>query len=483
MAETRPGFGLSTEEVWLEVYQRFQAALKINVLVIALVTAFVFCVKVFLGAYSITWVEFHLSLVLALGYCAATAVWNRASYRRRFRSASFHVYTVGVGLYLFNLVAIVLLVHFTGGAESLFVFTFALVALLSTFIAPPGLARILSATSVASYGVLLLIEYHGWFGRYYAGILVFSDRVSPQSATLTMFVIVSVVTALSVRIGRELFGTLERQRLALAAANSNLESLVSARTRELEEAVRELRGAYAALERDRDNQTRFYANITHELRTPINILLGASSNLKDGVYGPLNDAQRGGIEKMTQSARRLLFMIEDLLSLSRLKVGLLEYSPEDVALVVELEKACADIRGAAPGREIRVEWEPTAPELFPSDRLKLNHIVTNLIQNAVKYAEGPILIRASGDEASAFVEVMDQGPGVDEVDRDHIFEPFQRGRNARRHAGVGLGLPLARNLARLMGGDVSLVSSESGSIFRVRLPRTAQPTGGGEHGT
>ncbi|MCB9478037.1 MAG: hypothetical protein H6685_14315, partial [Deltaproteobacteria bacterium] len=265
---------LGEDERWADVYVRLLAALKINVFVVVLVSIYVICVEYFLGSYSMTRGQLIVNMLLSLGYCGVFYAWNHYSFHGRWRSPEFHINTVAVGLYVCNLIAIVYLVHFTGGAESLFVFTFALLALMSSFIAPPRLCWTLVAVCILCYAALLYVEYNNWFGHYEAGILVFSKRTSPELATTAMFFVVSAVALFSVRIGQELFVTMETQRIQLAYAKRSLESQVAERTKDLEDALRELHGAYAVLERDKDNQTRFYANITHELRTPINIILG-----------------------------------------------------------------------------------------------------------------------------------------------------------------------------------------------------------------
>ena len=470
----RPEWHLLTEdERWADIYVRFVSSLKINVLVIVLIFTYILCVREILGAYSMSRLELAMSVILSLGYCGVLALWNRASYVGRWGTPETHIYTVGVVLFFANLTAIIYLVHFTGGAESLFVFTFALVALMSTFVVPIRLAWSLVAVCILSYAALLFVDYHGWFGHYDAGILSFSNVTSPELATTAMFFIVAAVIIFSVRIGQELFFTMETQRIELAHAKRNLESQVNERTRDLQETLRELHGAYAVLERDKDNQTRFYANITHELRTPINIILGGIANMKDNVYGPLSPAQQKTVDNLAATAQRLLGTIENLLTLSRMEVGKLEYHPESVTLSREIERCVGDVRALAGGRTIEHLIDPADTERHvETDRIKFQHVLSNLLQNAVKFSSGPVRVTTRFDDERVSIQIADEGPGIADDETKAIFEPFHRGAASSNTVGTGLGLPLARNLARLMGGEVQLIERNApGAVFELHMPR------------
>ncbi|MDQ2891226.1 MAG: GAF domain-containing sensor histidine kinase [Gemmatimonadota bacterium] len=228
------------------------------------------------------------------------------------------------------------------------------------------------------------------------------------------------------------------------------------------------------------SKTQFLTMISHELRTPMNAVLGYTDLLADEVVGPITTLQRGHLSRMRASGSHLLGLIEELLGYARNDAGIDPIRPESVILADVVEQSLDLVRPAAAikGLRLRVEGPPAAIELHTDPR-KLKQILVNLIANAVKFTDSGavvIVLRVEGVDANVmvFIEVTDTGMGIAPDDRERIFEAFWQSNSMTAHAsgGTGLGLPFARQLARLLGGDVIVGKSEIGfgSTFVVSLP-------------
>ncbi|MCC6160581.1 MAG: HAMP domain-containing histidine kinase [Deltaproteobacteria bacterium] len=470
---------MAVEHEWNDIHAKFRSAIKINLAVVVLITVMVFVVWRAHRAFDLSYAQFALSSGWAFAYCTFFAIWNRRGFELKHHSPTYHRNGVGIGLYLANLASIAVLVHFTGGAQSLFILLFALLALMCEFIVPPAMSRWMIAVMLAVYGAQLVIEHllqvaHGAAPRM-SGLFEFTDAAHRNLvwSTATMYAAVVVTTLLGVRIGRELFSTLGEQRAQIAAARDTLEERVRERTADLQRALVEVRGAYAALEQDREQLARFNANVAHELRTPLNILQGSVANVLDGVYGSLGEGQERALGHLRDNVEKLRRIMETLLDVAKSSAGKIEIHREQFSPVSEIRNIARELESVSSGRRVEVVADAdAAAALALTDRFKFGQILTNLIENALKYApDGPVRIVVRSGASSLSIEVRDEGPGVAPEEARLIFEPFARGRAANRKSGSGLGLSLARSLARLLGGDVVLQEhAGAGAIFVLTLP-------------
>jgi PAS domain S-box-containing protein len=246
--------------------------------------------------------------------------------------------------------------------------------------------------------------------------------------------------------------------------------------REAEE--RRIEDALRVAEAEAANRAKsgFLTALSHELRTPLNAIGGYTDLLLLGIHGPLAESQRDALERIRISQRHLLGLITDLLDFSRLEAGRLTYDLAPVPLAEVMATVRPMIEPQAQARRLTLEWEPAAgPVVAVADRYRTEQILLNLVTNAVKYTEPggrvTVLHRAAGEQA--IVEVRDTGIGIPPDQVEAIFEPFtQVGRShATSHEGVGLGLPISRELARGMGGDLTVRSRfGEGSAFLLTLP-------------
>jgi two-component system CheB/CheR fusion protein len=253
----------------------------------------------------------------------------------------------------------------------------------------------------------------------------------------------------------------------------------------IRERDRELHERAADLQRADLHKTQFLATLSHELRNPLNVILGYSElllRMREIEESPRLVQMGEALRRNAQSQSQL---INDLLDLSRLQRGKISLNQETVSLPAIIDNAVETVRAdaAAKGIDIRVNVGDQLL-LVEGDRLRLQQIAWNLLNNAVKFtpAGGSIEIALSNENERAVFVVKDTGQGIDASFLPHVFEMFRQadGSNRRRHGGLGIGLALVNQLVQLHGGTISAASDgpNKGARFTVRLPllpETATP--------
>jgi len=243
-------------------------------------------------------------------------------------------------------------------------------------------------------------------------------------------------------------------------------------------AERALLDAKAAAEAANYAKSHFLANMSHELRTPLNAILGFSEVLQNGIAGPLQSRQAEYIGLIRQSGEHLLQVINEILDLARIDAGKLELHEEvlDARRLVDDCIALIRDRAAKSLLNLSTEIEQDLPHLR-ADPTRLTEILLNLLSNAVKFTElGGIIttiVRRPQDDGVQFI-VKDTGCGMSRDEIEVALEAFGQvdGGLARQHEGAGLGLPLARRLAELHGGSLTIESEKGrGTTVTVTLPR------------
>ena len=223
------------------------------------------------------------------------------------------------------------------------------------------------------------------------------------------------------------------------------------------------------------HKSEFLANMSHELRTPLNAIIGFSEVLLQGMFGPLNEKQREYQQDVLSSGRHLLSLINDILDLAKIEAGRVELELSEFSLQAALENGMTMIRERAARHGIRVDLDVDGVDRVLADERKVKQIVFNLLSNAVKFTGdgGRVDVRASRKDGEIHVAVRDTGIGIDEADRDRIFQEFQQaGRDPERsREGTGLGLALTKRYVELHGGRIWVESEVGrGSTFTFALP-------------
>jgi signal transduction histidine kinase len=255
----------------------------------------------------------------------------------------------------------------------------------------------------------------------------------------------------AVRSKVNVFVELFRQRLALEQAQQQLKRAVTMRD-------------------------DFMSMVSHELRTPLNTLYLQVQMRKKILTGEVKQSDLPTLRKMVErderQIRSMVRLIDDMLDVSRLRTGTLamSYAPADLATITRGVVDSMVEPALVAGCMLTLETPDTLP--LVCDEFRVEQVVTNLLTNALRYGAGhPVAVRVEAEGDSALVVVKDGGIGIAQADQDRIFGQFERTDDARKVAGLGLGLFITRHIARAHGGEVSVRSEPGqGAQFTVRLP-------------
>jgi signal transduction histidine kinase len=227
---------------------------------------------------------------------------------------------------------------------------------------------------------------------------------------------------------------------------------------------------------DRERAT-FLATVSHELRSPLNAILGFADVLLSEVDGPLEGEAREEVAVIKQSGLHLLALINDILELSALASQQLHLVREPTDLVPIAEKVLREARGARGDKPVELRLATAQPKIWAHvDGRRVRQILTNLVGNALKFTpRGEVVVRLETDTRYAVIRVRDTGPGIPKAERETIFDEYRQGGDARaRRRGTGLGLAIARRLTLMHGGSLQVESVvDQGSTFVLKLPLRA----------
>ena len=278
--------------------------------------------------------------------------------------------------------------------------------------------------------------------------------------------------------------TLIERPVRIATLITAVRSALRARQRQLDlrDYLVERLASEAALKRARQeaetaNQAKanFLTTMSHELRTPLNAIGGYTELLMMGISGPVNEQQMGHLERIEKSERHLLALINDVLNFAKIEAGQLKLDKRAVDLSHVVHELEAFIGPQLQSKSLSY-LESIEPSLMvTTDTEKVRQILLNLLSNAIKFTGqgGEIRVTARRDNGRVHISVADSGEGIPPEKLEAIFEPFvQVGRAYNAPAeGTGLGLAISRDLAKLLGGNLTCRSTPgSGSTFTLELP-------------
>ena len=278
----------------------------------------------------------------------------------------------------------------------------------------------------------------------------------------------------------ELIATLASQ-VAIALDNTQAYSEIEALNLGLEARVHErtaaLEAANAQLKQMDRLKSQFLAHVSHELRTPLTSIVGFTDNMLEGLVGSMNLKQEQYLSRIKANGTRLARMITDLLDLSRVEAGKMRISFDLVALPTLASDVIEQLRPLASAKHIRIEWQTTPADITVwADADRVSQILTNLLDNAIKYTHdnGLVTVDLSVSQSRmAVVSVADTGQGIPNDALPKLFDPFFRvSKHERAHSkGLGLGLAIVKELVDLHGGTIAVESEEGrGTKFRFTLP-------------
>ena len=264
----------------------------------------------------------------------------------------------------------------------------------------------------------------------------------------------------------------EQTLAALRNRNEWLESEIQRRKQA------ELEAEESRLAAEKANQAKgaFLAHMSHELRTPLNAIGGYVQLLEMGIRGPITPDQRDYLHRIQHSEEHLLALINQILDLAKIEAGNITFDLQPIQVCELLRRVEEMVAPQLIAKEIEYDFSSCDPDLrVVADAEKACQILINLLSNATRHTPlgGRISVQCSSDDEAVAIDVVDTGGGIEIEFMDRIFEPFvQVGDSSTRKGGVGLGLPISRELATGMGGQLVAVSQVGvGSIFTLRLSR------------
>ena len=240
----------------------------------------------------------------------------------------------------------------------------------------------------------------------------------------------------------------------------------------------QLHDALARAEVASQAKSDFLASMSHELRTPLGAIIGYMDLLENGMVGPVQPLQKEYFGRVKSAARHLVHIIEEILTFSRVEAGKepLQLETADAAALTRTVVELFEPQAGSKGLQMRMQL-PDSPVMMFTDTTKLRQILINVVGNALKFTEwGGVDVCVNAPSERVTFVVKDTGPGMTAADLERIFDPFTQIDQSlsRSKGGTGLGLPVSRRLARLLGGDLVVESVPGeGTTFTLWLPLVA----------
>ena len=258
---------------------------------------------------------------------------------------------------------------------------------------------------------------------------------------------------------------------ALARAFKGMSDQLVDRLEELELQIRERDQARAANE----TKNAFLANVSHELRTPLNAIIGYSELLVDWLEDDGRNEYIGDVEKITNSARHLTILINDMLDLSKIEAGKMDVEIKDIYIQNFVPEILEAVQPLVRKNNNKLLFTISRkPHYVMADPLRLKQVLLNLLSNAAKFTKnGEVKLDIGYEEDFAVFTIRDSGIGMTAEQLEKIFDAFTQASTgtSRKYGGTGLGLTISKKLCQMMGGGISVASEPNrGSVFKVTIP-------------
>ena len=260
----------------------------------------------------------------------------------------------------------------------------------------------------------------------------------------------------------------------MAKAFDNLAQALESRKVEADESAKQIQQHAIELEKSNKIKDEFLGVMSHELRTPLNIMMNYAEALKMGAFGKLKPEQIRGTDKIRAQGRELLLLINGILEIAKIESHTVSLQNDAVNLMDFISEIKSDY-SCPMEKDVGLVWNYSDLPLMLTDGTKLKHILTNLINNAIKFTEcGSVAVSISAKpDHTLELTVADTGPGIPADLLPFVFDKFRQADSAttRTHSGAGLGLFIVKNFVDMLGGTIEVSSKVGeGSVFTVRLP-------------
>lgn len=367
---------------------------------------------------------------------------------------------------IFDLIALIVLVHFTGGVENPFIFFSVFPIIIVSVLLPYKTAyRIASFTVLLFFG-LVGLEYFGLIPHVHLEGLLPPDLYRQERFVLAVLFSLAITLYISTYMASSIAGELRKRQREVASLKDRCITDLKA--------LKEVNKKLMELDRLR---THFLAMASHDLKAPLAAVQSYLQVILGGFVGEVSEKQRQMLERSSLRIEGLLKLINDLLDATRIEEGQIVRDMERVSLKDVVEDSLENVRSIAEekGLELSTDLPEDLPEIMASRR-RLVQVLTNLLNNAVQFTPsgGKVAVRAKEMDDYISVEVMDTGIGIPPEDMPRIFEEFYRGKHVKTK-GAGLGLAIAKKIVEAHGGKIWAESpypeSDKGSKFTFTLPK------------
>ncbi len=370
---------------------------------------------------------------------------------------------------LVDLVALTVLLHYTGGIENPFIFLYLAHTIAASIVLPKRQAYILATLAIFMITLVVSLEYANVIPHVNLEGFALPDRYKQFSRVIGVLFTVATLVYGCTYVVTAVSGELRRRQREMVRLR---DQLLEKRTMELERASDEI----AKLEDERRRFARFLGVVAHDLQSPLVATQSFISYILDGFTGTITDGQRDLLERGVRRIDGLLTLITDLLDIPRIETGQITREMREISLneVVKRSLEGLDNLAQQKGLTLKVELPESAPKVNGASR-RLQQVITNLVSNAINYTnEGTVSVRVVDSDNEALVEVVDSGIGILPEDLPRLFNDFFRGSNVGSK-GTGLGLSISKRIVEAHGGRIWAESpapeTKKGSRFAFTIPK------------
>ena len=370
---------------------------------------------------------------------------------------------------LLDLLAFIVLLHFTGGIENPFVFYFVLHIIGASVILHYRVVYMLALAKIVAVMLLVGLEYSRAIPH--VNLAGFASPTLYQQGSYILAVLIVLGSALfaTAYMATSISGELRKRQREVVRLSQRL---LKQRTGELEQASREI----AKLEEARNRFLHFLGVTVHDLKAPLTAIQSYFWVMLGGFAGKLTEKQKNMLERSSQRIKELLSLVSDLLDIPRIDTGQITQEMKPVSLSQIVKASIADLRDQAKQKKVKLKAEVPQglPKIHGADS-RLKQVITNLVGNAINYTpKGVVTIRVNEGDEAIQIEVMDTGIGIPPEDLPHVFDDFFRASNVEAK-GTGLGLSIAKRIVETHGGRIWVESpcpeTGKGSKFTFTLPK------------
>lgn len=375
-----------------------------------------------------------------------------------------------------DLIALTILIHYTGGIENPFIFYFIFHMIISSILLSTRASYRQATLAVILLGAMVALEYTGVIKHWH--LFQFTKTCefkNPYYITGVFFVFATTIYA-SVYMATSITRRLRKRQKEVVDLKDNLEQ----KTKELEEINKKLTKLDAL-------RTRFLVIASHDLKAPLTAVDSYLEVMLGGFTGEINEKQKNMLERSIERVKELLDLINSLLDLSHIESGKIVHEMSMVNLDDVLENSLENVQALAQEKEIKVEVSKPEklPQLYAAGA-RIQQTLTNLLNNAIKFTpkKGKIKLLVNENQKFVQIEVIDNGIGIPQDELPKIFDEFYQCSNIeiKERKGAGLGLSIAKQVVKFHQGKIWVESDTGkGSKFSFTLPKTKKRGGISEY--